>query len=226
MLTFSKRICLVLACVLLSLHSVSAQSDVFRWGITAGGNISKVDGNGSGFMKTGWKYDSSGGYFVGIAARVSIPMINFGLDASFAYSQEMADIESNGVSLTDKLRYFCIPLHFRYDFELPVMSDLVIPYVFAGPQCNLTLNEFDSYKLFKKDPETAKSTYEVDMEYVTKKMVWKVDIGFGVILFDHVQLAYFYAIPLESSFSFKTVYDDSKNHFRMGTHRIGLTYYF
>lgn len=226
MLTFSKRICLILACVLLSFQSVSAQSDVFRWGITAGGNISKVKGDGSGFMNTGWKYDSSGGYFVGLTARVSFPILNLGIDASFTYSQEMADIESYGVSVTDKLRYFCIPMHLRYDFELPVLSEIVIPFAFAGPQVNLALNEFDTQKLFKKDPETSKSTYDLDLEYVTKKTVWKVDLGFGVILFNHVQLAYLYSIPLQDSFSFKTVYDDSKNNFSMGTHRICLTYYF
>jgi len=211
---------------MLSMDSVFAGSDIFRWGITAGGNISKVDGTGTGFMDTGWHFDSSGGYFVGASARVSIPILNFGLDASFIYSQEMADIESNDVFITDKLRYFSIPLHLRYDIELPILSELVIPYVFAGPQCNLALNDFDWYRLFKQDPETAKSTYEVDTEYLSKDCVWKLDLGFGVIVGNHIQVSYFYAVPLESSFSFKTVYDDSRNQFKMGTHRIGLTYYF
>lgn len=226
MRTISKRFCLFLACALLSLNCVFAESDIFRWGITAGGNISKVDGDGEGFMHTGWHYDSSGGYFVGVTARVSIPVLNFGLDASFTYSQEMADIESNGVYITDKLRYFNIPVHLRYDIEFPLLSDIIIPFVFAGPQCNLALNDFDLYSFIKKDPESASKMYDFDMEYLSKDVIWKFDLGFGLILGEHLQVAYFYAIPLESTFHFKTIYDESRSHFRMGTHRIGLTYYF
>ena len=226
MRTFLKRIGLLLVYALLSLDSVYAESDIFRWGITAGGNISKVDGTGTGFMNTGWHYDSSGGYYAGITARLSLPILNFGLDASFVYSQEMADIESNGASIMDKLRYFSVPVHVRYDLELPFLSDLIIPYLFGGPQCNFALNDFDLYEFFRQDPESAKRLYEVDSEYRTSTRVWKLDLGVGVILVDHVQVSYFYAIPFESSFRFKTIYDDSKSHFKMGTHRIGLTYYF
>lgn len=224
--TFLKRICLLLTGALLSSNCVMAGSDIFHWGITAGGNISKVSGSGSGFMDTGWKYDSSGGYFVGFSARLSIPIVNFGLDASFTYSQEMADIASNGANIMDKLRYFSIPVHLRYDFELPVLSGLVIPYAFVGPECNLSLNDFDVNEFFRKDPGSSRLLNEVDFDYLTKDQVWKLDLGFGVILFSHFQVSYFYAVPLESSFRFKTVYDDTSDHFRLGTHHIGLTYFF
>ena len=226
MRTFEKRFCLVLTCALLSLHSVFAGSDILRWGITAGANITKVDGEGSGFNYMGWHYDSSGGYFVGVTARLSLPILNFGLDASLTYAQEMADLESNGATATEKLRYFSVPVHVRYDFELPVLSNVLVPYAFAGPQCNFALNEFDTYHLFSQDPGSADDIYHIGDEAGTSKRVWKFDLGFGMIVFNHIQLSYFYAIPLGSSFRFKTAYDDSRSHFRMGTHHIGLAYYF
>lgn len=223
---FMKRIGLVVAVIVVSLGQLCAGNDIFRLGITAGGNITKVRGSGEGFLHSGWRYDSSGGYFVGMAARVSIPILNFGLDASLVYSQEMADLESGNARLMDKLRYFSVPVHVRYDFELPMISELVAPYVFAGPQCNFALNEFDFYELFRQDPETARRFSEYDWEELTNSRVWKFDLGFGIIVASHVQVSYFYAIPLESTFRFKTLYDDSRTHFRTGTHRIGLTYYF
>jgi hypothetical protein len=138
----------------------------------------------------------------------------------------MADLGSGDVNVMEKMRYFSVPMHVRYDLELPFFSNIVIPYVFAGPQCNFALNDFDLYNLFRQDPESRQHLYEVDSEYRTNKRVWKVDLGFGVILFDHFQVSYFYAMPLESSFRFKTVYEDTKSHFRMGTHHVGLTFYF
>jgi hypothetical protein len=155
-----------------------------------------------------------------------LPILNFGLDASFVYSQEMADMGSGDANVMEKMRYFSVPVHVRYDLELPFFSNVIIPYVFAGPQCNFALNDFDLYNLFRQDPESRQHLYEVDSEYRTNKRVWKVDLGLGVILFDHFQVSYFYALPLESSFRFKTVYEDTKSHFRMGTHHVGLTFYF
>ena len=226
MRTILKRFCLFLAVCLLSLNTAFADSDIFRWGITAGGNITKVDGSGTGFNYKGWHYDSSGGFFAGFTARVSLPILNFGLDGSFVYSQEMADLGSGDANVMEKLRYFSVPVHVRYDLELPFFSNIIIPYVFAGPQCNFALNDFDLYELFRQDPESQHNMDKVDSEYRTNKRVWKVDLGLGVILFDHFQVSYYYAMPLESSFRFKTVYEDTKSHFRMGTHHIGLTFYF
>ena len=221
-----KRFCLLLASCLLSVGTVHAGSDIFRWGLTAGGNISKVNGEGEGFNYKGWHYDSSGGYFIGFTARVSVPIMNFGLDASFVFSQEMADLESGDADIMEKLRYFSVPVHVRYDFELPLLSEAFILYVFGGPQCNFALNDFDFYNLFRQDPESVARIDEVYSSYGSKDRVWKFDLGFGAILFDHFQVYYFYAYPLESTFRFKTIYEESKSHFRMGTHHIGLTYYF
>ena len=221
-----KHVLVLFFAIVLTCSSAMAQSEFFRWGVTAGGNISKVDGEGDGFMKTGWNFDSSGGYFAGLSAKVDLPLSGLGLDASLLYSQEMVDLRTAGNIYTDKLRYFSIPLHARYDFEIPVLSRLAVPYAFAGPQVNLALNDFDWYRLFRQDPEMSNKDIDDVEENYTKKQVWKMDLGFGVLVVNHIQVAYTYSVPLESSFRFKTVYEDTSSHFKMGTHRIGLTYFF
>ena len=216
---------LLFAIVLMSGNAI-AQSEFFRWGITAGGNITKADGDGKGFMDSGWNFDSSGGYFAGLSAKVDLPLSGLGIDASLLYSQEMVDIRTAGNIYTDKLRYFSIPLHARYDFEIPVLSRLAVPYAFVGPQVNLALNDFDWYKLFRQDPEKNQLDMDNIEDNFTSKQVWKMDLGFGVLVVNHIQVAYTYSVPLESSFRFKTAYEDTSSHFKMGTHRIGMTYFF
>jgi len=213
----------------LALAQTAAQS--FMWGVTAGANITKTDGEGKGLLNTGWDTDTQGGYWLGVQIRLGLPMSGFGLDASLNYSQEVATVSTGNESLvitaSDKLRYFTIPLHLRYDLELPGISEVLIPFAFAGPQVNFALNDFDWYSVARQAPDAIKDTEKKEeVQYETSKQTWKIDLGFGVLLLGHVQLAYNYAIPLNDTFKFKTAYEDGKNNFKLGTHRIGLTYYF
>lgn len=221
------KIHLLIAILLMTFGSLRAGSDILRWGVTAGANITKVSGDGPGVLNTGWRFDTSGGYYVGLSARVSIPIVNLGLDASFLYSQETADLHSFdvGINASDRLRYFSIPIHVRYDMELPALSSALIPFAFVGPQCNLALNDFDWYEAVSQY-ENWKEMIEDRPENTTTRQQWKLDLGFGVILLHHIQVAYCYAIPLNDTFTFQTAIEDGNNNFRLGTHRIGVTYFF
>ena len=220
-----KRLAILLTLSLLTVGRLWALHDVFDWGVTAGANISKADSHGAGFMGTGWNFDSSGGYYLGFTSRINLPITGVAFDASFVYSQEMADIGSNGVSVAEKLRYFSIPLHVRYDFDMLSISEAFLPYVFMGPQCNLKLNDFDWYALARKD-ESMREKLDETMNNMTSDRTWKWDFGFGVILGGRIQLAYNYAFPLNHSFHLQTTDGVSDSAFRMGTHLIGLTYFF
>lgn len=219
------HISLLVVLAMMSIGTLRAESDIFRWGISAGANITKASGDGPGVWGTGWRFDTSGGYYVGLSARLSIPLINLGLDGSFLYSQEMADLRSEGIMVRDRLRYFSIPLHVRYDMELPALSEALIPYAFIGPQCNLALNDFDWYEALSQH-ENWKDLIDQRPETFTSRQHWKLDLGFGLILLHKIQIAYCYAIPLNDTFSFQTAVEDGNNNFRLGTHRIGVTYFF
>lgn len=221
-----KRLSVLLLLAVITMAELKAADQLFRWGITAGGNISKVSGDGKGFMGTGWKFDSSGGYYLGLLAKVGIPLSGLGFDASFVYSQELADIASNGAFLVERMRNFSAPVHLRYDFELPLLDEALVPYVFMGPQCSFSLNEFDWYQLFSQDPLSAERTHETADWNETARRVWKFDLGVGMILGNRIQIAWNYTIPLNTAFRFKTIYNDARDNFKMGNHRIGMTYFF
>lgn len=219
------RIYLLVVMLLTAVGSLRAGSDIFRWGLSAGANITKASGDGPGVWGTGWRFDTSGGYYVGVSARLSIPLLNLGLDGSFLYSQEMADLRTDGILARDRLRYFSIPVHIRYDMELPALSEALIPFAFIGPQCNLALNDFDWYNAVSQHKDW-KDLIDERPENSTSRQHWKLDLGFGLILLHHIQIAYCYAIPLNDTFTFQTAIEDGNNNFRLGTHRIGVTYFF
>lgn len=220
-----RRITLILLLLMQSLCVLYAQSDIFRWGITGGANITRASSDGPGILNTGWRFDTSGGYYVGLSARLSIPVLNLGLEGSFVYSQETAKMQTSGIIAQDQLRYFSIPVHLRYDLELPLLSSTIIPFGFLGPQCNLSLNEFDWYDALSQYPDW-KELISENPQNETPGRIWKFDLGFGVILLKHIQIAYSYAIPLSDTFSFETAIEQGNNNFRLGTHRIGVTYFF
>ena len=223
--SLAKKSILLLLLATLSWGKAHALGDIFKWGLTGGVNITKAMSDDPGFMNTGWLFRSSDGYYLGASMRVSIPLLNLGFDASFTYSQELAELGSNGHSVSDRLRYFSMPVHVRYDFELPGLCEVLIPYVFTGPQCNFALNDFDWYSLVKMDEESRLQLDEA-MNNLTEHRNWKWDIGFGAILGSRIQVHYNYAIPVTNAFHLQTMAEEYSNHFKLGTHRIGLTFFF
>lgn len=224
-------------------------SEFFKYGLTAGANISRAEGGGPGFMHTGWQFSEGGGYFVGLAFLIPMPLWDFlSLDLSFVYSQETINMETKPspdqniqqnptLQYSDKLRSFQTPLHLRWDIHLPVIEDVMkmVPYIYAGPQYCFNLNSFDWYSLFDKDHEKVQQTthdskYNIDDinpdKNKTEYRVWKADMGFGILFNHHVQLYWNYSLPIDDTFSFRTVYDDATNKFRIGSHRVGVSYYF
>lgn len=208
---------------LLAVWTAQAQSDLLAWGVTAGANITRTAGKGEGFMHTGWDFDSQGGYYVGLMAKVSLPLTGFGLDGGLLYSQEVVSLSTHGAQITDKLRYYTVPVHLRYDLE--VADGLLVPFGFVGPQCSFALNDFDWYRLFSMDALSA-MTYHDPADNKTTAQLWKLDLGFGLMLGSQLQVSYCYSVPLNAAFTFKTVYDDARENFHTGTHRVGATYYF
>lgn len=201
----------------------------FVWGVNGGLNISKVDGSGKGFADSGWDVESGQGYWAGVQFRWSMPVVGLGLDFGVNYSQETAAIKTKeNKSVSDKLKFINVPIHLRYDLNLPAVGNYVIPFVFAGPEVNYSISDLKT--LLEESPHNFhhdQTSQKAKDALKSNKFIWRVDLGLGVILFKHLQLAYSYAIPLTDTFKFnEDVYKDSKANFKMGTHRIGATYFF
>ena len=210
----------------------AVKADPFRFGVTAGMNITKGE-TSSSIHYVGWSPDTENGWFVGFQLKASLPVVGLGLDASLIYSQENISLPvvelvdwtsndskgtaaNNGGTLTtetEKLKYLALPLHLRYDLSIPGANWVVVPFIFTGPQAGLTLTKLDK-------------SYQDKI--TTKDLVWRYDLGAGVILLKHLQASYSYSFPLSKSYEGK--FGDKKDQFdedyKQGVHRISLTYFF
>lgn len=205
----------------------AVKADPFRFGVTAGMNITKGEMN-SDYNYKGWSPDSENGWFVGFQLKASLPVIGLGLDVSALYSQETVSVPVSLISFddmggnyngtvkteTEKLKYLAIPLHLRYDLSIPGINLAVVPFVFTGPQAGLTLSKLDK-------------SYQDKI--TTKDLIWRYDLGFGAILLKHLQASYSYSFPLSNTYEGKD-FGDKKDQFdedyKQGVHRISLTYFF
>lgn len=179
--------------------ATTAMADTFNWGINAGMNITKTDADG-------WTSDATNGWYLGVITRFKVPILNFGVDAALNYSQERI---SNGDEINGTFKYINIPVHLRYDFALPIASNVLCPYLLAGPQFNYSVNKF------KEGTVEFKSTD-----------AWKLDLGLGAIIADHLQVTYTYSIPMGKTVTAKESITNLTDDAKVNTHRIGVAYFF
>lgn len=183
----------------MSFATVNAQTIGF--GVTAGMNVTKPE---SGKLQD-WKPDYESSWYMGIQAKVTLPILGLGFDGSLLYSQDkVSDATLNSL---------CLPIHLRYDLQLPGIT----PFAFAGPQFSYNLTDDFEFEAFKGAVVAAD----------TKAFTTKFDLGFGVVLANHLQVAYSYSIPMTDAFEIsEAAYKNVESNFEMGTHRIGATFFF
>lgn len=221
-----KKFCFTLL-VFMTLFS-AAKADPFRFGVVAGMNMTKGETSSSVNYK-GWSPDTENGWFAGLQLKFSLPVVGLGFDASLIYSQETlsvpvalnafdnmgGDYTGQVKTETYKMKYLGIPVHLRYDLSIPGANWVAVPFIFTGPQANIAVSKLDR-------------KYNEYQDITSKDLVWRYDLGGGVILLKHLQAAYSYSFPLsksyEGKFSQKT--DQFNEDYKSGVHRISLTYFF
>ena len=181
--------------------AVPASAKVFGFGVTGGLNVSKLDVDGAK-NNTGW--------FAGLSAKVTIPIVGLGVDGALLFSQEKLGTEAQ----TDNVNYLSIPVNLRYDLQLPVVSKFIVPFAFAGPQFDYALS--DSFDLG-------------EMDWDVKSSSWRANFGIGAILLNHLQVSYAYSLGLNDTYKESVVgglRQDATGDSKSKTHKIALTYFF
>ena len=177
-----KKALVICSLALLSFIPASAQ---FSWGIRGALNlvnndISKVDG------KSATDKDSYTGFFIGPMAEIHIPVIGLGIDAALLYSQKGLEL-ANGDDM--KNQSLSVPVYLKYTFGLGNMLGI---FGQAGPQFDYKIGSLD--KQIKSARENNDGSDLRD--YVLNQYTWSINVGAGVKLFNHLQAAINYNIPL------------------------------
>lgn len=174
---------IIIALCMLAAIPANAQ---IKFGIKAGTNL--VESLDLDDVKS----DGFTGFFVGPTARVTLPIVGLGVSADLLYSQTGAELGGEKI----KRNSIEIPVYLRYDLALPVVSNVVVPFVAVGPQFGFTLGDAD-----KQWGDAADEA--LNFEY--KKSNLSVNVGAGATLFKHIQAHVNYNIALGKTSEFTAV---------------------
>lgn len=174
-----KRMLIALAVVLMS---VSASAGGFKWGVKAGVALNNIHFSGEELKDDILNTDNHAGFTGGLMVEFTVPVINLGFDASLMYVHREA-IE-NG---TEKMNrdYIEIPVNLKYKLSLPLVSNVLTPYLFTGPSF-----------AFK----TGKS--EITDFVKSKKCDIAWNIGLGLELVKHLQIGASYGFGITKALDF------------------------
>ena len=171
-----KSFVILLAMCLFAVAPAAAQLD---WGIKAGINLSdkpsKIDDVKN---KTGW--------FIGPTAKVMLPIVGLGVEANLLYSRSESEMHGQDVVR----QTLDVPVFLRYELSLPVVNKFIEPFIAAGPQWSWNIGD----KQFQLLDQSS---------YKMRDSNLSLNLGAGVILFDHVQVHANYNIALGSTSDYK-----------------------
>lgn len=192
-----KKLFAVCGLALLMTIPASAQ---FSWGIRAG--VNAVNNDITAIDKEAVvSKDSYTGFFAGPMMEFQIPIIGAGVDAAILYSQKGMEIAEKE---TIKEQAIAIPVSLKYTLGL---GNFLGAFVQAGPQLNYNLGELTT--LYQEDikGDNLQSSFADVKEFAMNRMVWSMNLGVGVKLFNHLQAAVNYNIPLTPSGAY-TLYEN------------------
>lgn len=175
------KILIAIAIIVISAGSANAK---FRFGIKAGMNVDKMH-----FSKSLLDADNRCGFTGGVMTEFQVPLIGIGVDLSLMYSSlnSTFDITTVGADGTQDAKeyntgkhFLEIPLNLKYKISLPVVGNIISPYIFTGPAFAI--------KLDKNTMEAFKTK--------TCQVVWNV--GLGLELVKHVQVGASYGFGINN----------------------------
>ncbi len=169
-----KRI--VIAAIMIVAFTVPASAQ-FAWGLKVGVNVNSLKFDGSGLDS-----DNRAGFTGGLMAEFMFPIVNLGVDASVMYVNRTTEINSNGVGDDYNKDYIEIPVNLKWKIGIPVVGNIVSPYIFTGPSF--------SFLTSKKAIENAYRQKAVDVAW---------NVGIGVQLLKKLQVGASYGFGLNNT---------------------------
>ena len=192
--------------------TVTAQID---FGIKAGVNLPEAPTlNVENFKST---IRGNTGWFVGPTAKFIIPVVGLGLEANILYSQANIDIDGQDI-LTQSIE---VPLMLRYELTIPAINRIVEPFVAVGPQFGWNIG--DKSITLKSIAEIAGSEYRIKESNIS------LNLGLGLVLFNHLQIQGNYNLALGNTADITgTILDFTKElaEVKTNTWQISLAYIF
>ena len=222
-----KLICIVLAVV--ALAAAPAANAQLRFGAKLGANFSNLSWDDA--KNFDFKGTSLTNFTGGVTAEW-IFITGFGIDASVMYTAKGTKYEvgdnimgeafeslfGTKEAVTNTIHYIEVPVNLKYKLKIPVVEDIVIPFIYAGPSFAFKVGES-----IKGLGETVKNA---DQIIKNKNFDVAINVGIGAEIIKHVNLAvqYGWGLGTASEIGFGDVV--SVNKAKSGAWTITLGYMF
>lgn len=167
-----KAIMLVLA-VIVSAATFTADAQ-FRFGPKVGLTVNDMH-----FNKSVIDADNQTGWTAGVMGEFTVPVIGISADLSAMYVRRNTKFLAEQKIPKDNRDYIELPLNIRYNFSIPVVNRVVLPYIGVGPSV--------SFLTSRKNIKDAYSNKSVD---------WALNFGFGLRFLNHIDLNARYGLGL------------------------------
>ncbi len=169
----SIKILLVIIAALMGTSAAQA-GGLFKFGPKVGLTVNALHFNNDLFdssNKTGWT--------AGLMTEFRVPVIGVGADLSLMYVRRNSEFMVENNIGKDNRDYIEIPLNLRYNFSLPVINNVVMPYLAVGPSVSVLTSHKNVYGDFKN-----------------KSVDWALNFGIGVQLVKHLDVSARYGLGL------------------------------
>ena len=176
---------------MISLLAAAPAQAQFKFGVKAGVNlaeapsdISNIQGLAGQVLST----DGTTGFFVGPMAKFTMPLLGLGIEADALYSRSGAEVAGEKINKNS----IEIPVYLRYDFALPLISKVAVPFLAVGPQFGFAFGSTDEI---------------IDNlgKYEYKKSNLSLNLGAGAILLSKIQVHLNYNIALGKTSEWKGI---------------------
>ena len=192
--------------------AVTAQID---FGIKAGVNLPEAPTLNVDDFKSSIRGNT--GWFVGPTAKFVIPVVGLGVEANLLYSQANIDIDGQNI-LTQSIE---VPLMLRYELSIPAINRIIEPFIAIGPQFGWNIGD----KSFTLD----NIADIAGREYRIKDSNTSLNLGLGLVLFNHLQIHGNYNLALGKTADITgTIVDFTKElaEIKTNTWQVSLAYIF
>lgn len=162
-----KKVILTLLVAILGMGAANAQ---LRFGVKAGLNLNSLHLSG---VKDNLTDDNKAGFTAGVMTEFQIPVIGLCFDLSAMYTHMNSDINNGNQKMDLAKNFIEVPINVKYKIGLPVVSNIVTPFIFTGPSF--------AFRLDKNKKDVANF-----IETKSTQTVW--NLGIGVELIHHLQI--------------------------------------
>lgn len=187
----------------------------FNIGIKAGVNLPETPTLSVDDFKA--QLQGNTGWFVGPTAKFVIPVVGLGVEANLLYSQANIDIDGQNI-LTQSIE---VPLMLRYELSIPAINRIIEPFIAIGPQFGWNIGD----KSFTLD----NIADIAGREYRIKDSNTSLNLGLGLVLFNHLQIHGNYNLALGKTADITgTIVDFTKElaEIKTNTWQVSLAYIF